>query len=485
MKDLRIIRRALADSLIYALAAIISRILLIIQVPLFSRIFGPQEFGILDLISISVVIINLVIGFEISQAVAIFFAEAKTAEDKIYTASSALWFVLVSYVIFTAAVWPYSESAFAYLIGDAGSSFLAKPFLISAFASGMFLITQNQLRWMLMPREFFLANIAFGATNILLSVFFVYQAYLGMLGIIYALSLSSVFGTTLCVYYARNVFKLRISLAHLKRMLYFSLPLVPSSILVFICLYVDRICINQLLGLKEVGLYAVASRFASVVGVLIIAFSRAFTPLIYNYYQEASTPAGIATLLRIYLLIGCTMILGLGLFSAEIITLLSGQEYYSAHQLLPLISASLIISNIYVFTPGLAIGKRTYAIAIISLAGAVVNLAMNVILIPAMGIAGAAWATVLSSAVTSYMWYILGHARYPIEFPWRRAGYASFFIMVLLASNYTLLSSDQTWILPVKSIVFLVSVYLLAGILSDIGELKSFMRLSKTSGKCI
>ncbi len=451
------LRQALKDSLIYAIAAILSRGLTIIQVPLFSAILLPQQFGLLDIIGLAVNLVNLVIAFEISQGVAIYFSESKDLKERQAYASTSLWFTIACYSLFTVIAWPFSKEIFGLILGSRAQLDLAEIFLISAFANALFLITQNQLRWMLRAKDYLFVSVVHGFTIIILSLIFLQKMGLQVRGMMYAQIISSILGAVMSLFLARDMYKLTFDTACLKKMLAFSIPLVPSSVSVFFSLYIDRLCIKSFLGMYEVGLYGVAYRFASVVGVIIIGFSRSFTPLIYNNSQDAQTPLHISSLFKFFTFISLVSILFLGIFSREFMLYLASPEYMPAHTLIPVLAASLIIGNFYIFMPGLALKKKTTIIALISVAAALINVIINLALVPQIGIYGSACATLASAMLSSFLWLFFGQKHYPVKFEWKKIFHVTLFCLLLLLVNYTYLQGVDLLSTAVRAICFLAA----------------------------
>ena len=73
---------------------------------------------------------------------------------------------------------------------------------------------------------------------------------------------------------------------------------------------------------------------------------------------------------------------------------------------------SRIISNCYVFFPGLSLASKTGVISIVNIGGMILNLALNFFMIPRYGIAGAANATMISAMITFIAHFTLSQKYY-------------------------------------------------------------------------
>ena len=93
-----------------------------------------------------------------------------------------------------------------------------------------------------------------------------------------------------------------------------------------------------------------------------------------------------------------------------------------AATVVPVLAPAIILSGLAVFAPGLAIARRTTPIALISIFGAILNVALCILLVATLGIIGAALAT-LTSGATAFaltVWY--GQRYYPIPYDLGRIG---------------------------------------------------------------
>jgi O-antigen/teichoic acid export membrane protein len=224
-----------------------------------------------------------------------------------------------------------------------------------------------------------------------------------------------------CIYgqwYLRNSFRFRFNWACLKEMLLFSAPLVPSGIAVFLSFYVDRMMINYYLSLDAVGLYGIGFRLASIVGLVMVGFQGALTPLVYSYYRREQTPQDIASIFRFFIAFSLVVFLAIGLFSQEILWLMTTPAYYTAASLVIYLVPAILLSNMYIFTPGIGIAKKTHLILWINLGGAILNIVLNWLLIPSFGTTGAAIAKLLGYACIFAAYMFFSQRLYHVPHNW-------------------------------------------------------------------
>ncbi|MBD2148126.1 flippase [Sphaerospermopsis sp. FACHB-1194] len=197
----------------------------------------------------------------------------------------------------------------------------------------------------------------------------------------------------------------RWSLSLAKTLLTESWPLILSGLTIMIYMRIDQIMLGQMVGDEAVGLYSAATRISEVWYFIPTAISSSVAPSIYAakqvseelYYQR------IKKLIRLLVMISLVVAVPMSFISTTIITLLFGNGYAAAGSILGIhIWAAVFVfigvaSNSWFIAEGLTqlAFRRT-------LMGAVVNVILNWLLIPAYAGVGAAVATVISQAIASF-----------------------------------------------------------------------------------
>ena len=204
----------------------------------------------------------------------------------------------------------------------------------------------------------------------------------------------------------------RWSLSLAKTLLTESWPLILSGLTIMIYMRIDQIMLGQMVGDEAVGLYSAATRISEVWYFIPTAISSSVAPSIYAakqvsedlYYQR------IKKLIRLLVMISLVVAVPMSFLSTKIITLLFGNGYAPAGSILGIhIWAAVFVfmgvaSNSWFIAEGL-----TQLAFRITLMGAVVNVILNWLLIPAYVGVGAAVATVISQGIASFF----GNATHP------------------------------------------------------------------------
>lgn len=310
-------------------------------------------------------------------------------------------------------------------------------------------------------------------TTISMTILFVLILRMGVAGSFLGNCVGSAIGIVLSWWYLRTCFGFYLRLNKLKQMLSFSLPLVPSSIGVFVALYVDRIAIKQLMTMADVGLYGIGYRISSIATLLMFGLQSALLPILYSQYKEKETPGKIASIFRMFIFGALLMFVILTTFAKELLVLFTTPKYYAASTVVILLLPAVLLSQMYIFAPGLGLAKKTKAMAVINIVVAVANTILNFSLIPFLGIEGAALATLLSNLGGFLANIILGNKHYYIPFEWNKMMLATGIAVPVAILGIALPSSNPAFDYLVKSLICVIFGSILGIILIKKSEIAS------------
>jgi len=453
------------NSFIYTIGTILNKGIGVILIPIYTRYLSPSEYGIMDLFMILGSVITLTITLEIHQAVVRFYQDTTNEIEKIQYVSSAFIFSIFVYILYFMVSYIYSNTFTILLLNDAKYENL---FLLASGAiatGGLFYFTSGQLRWQILPKESVIVSVAHLLMVALIAIYLLIIQDMKIESIFIGQIFGNIFGVFLSIYYARKSYKVLFIYEKFIEMISFSYPLVFSGIAIFISLYIDRIAIKELLGLKELGIYGIAYRFAAVASLVMTGFQSSLSPLIYKHYKEEHTPKNIAKIFDGFVIFAVFVVSGSILFSKEVIILMSTNEYYGAAIIIPPLVMAVFFLNMYIFSPGLSIANKTKMIATISVVGAMTNTILNYTMIPVFGLIGAAFATLISAVIVFYIRVVLSNKYYNIHYGFMKK--ILIFLFVLVASYVTSSLCDDINIINVVTkcillcIISVISIYLL------------------------
>lgn len=190
-----------------------------------------------------------------------------------------------------------------------------------------------------------------------------------------------------------------------------SWPIAFSNIAIFVYTRIDQVMVEAYLGKTELGLYSAATRISEMWYFVPMAISTSLYPAIIRAKEtdDAEYRRRMRQMTEILFVIGLAAGIGGSIFSGLAVRILFGEAYGPSAQILSVqiwagvfVCLGVAITN-WFMAEGLQ--RLTFYR---SVAGAVANVALNFVLIPRYGAIGAAWATVASQALASFLLNAVG-----------------------------------------------------------------------------
>jgi O-antigen/teichoic acid export membrane protein len=217
----------------------------------------------------------------------------------------------------------------------------------------------------------------------------------------------------------------------LRGMLRYGVPMMLGWELSGVVLSVgDRYVIQGFLGPTPLGTYAAAYNLCQYVEtVLVTPWGLAIQPIYVHLWEREGagpTKAFLERALAYYVMLAMPVVAGLSAIGPDLLAFLASEKYRSGAVVIPWVIAGLLCNGAVALTAaGSFIGKRTWVIARYVALSAALNLGLNLVLVPSMGIKGAAIATLLSYAAL-LVWLTRAASRHlVVDIPWATAGRAA------------------------------------------------------------
>jgi O-antigen/teichoic acid export membrane protein len=194
--------------------------------------------------------------------------------------------------------------------------------------------------------------------------------------------------------------------------------LLPTMMAGWILQVSDRLILGQFVSATALGHYAIANRMASLVYVAMAPIYAAWTPLaLASQHQEQAMERYIN--ISRYLIVAVLLIgLGIGLFATEILIVLTRPNYLPAAPYVGFLAYMHVFSGFgTILYTGALMGKKLGSVSITVVIGALINIGLNLLLIPSYGVWGATIATMVGYGVPQVVLYQWLQRRYPIPYP--------------------------------------------------------------------
>jgi O-antigen/teichoic acid export membrane protein len=422
------LRRLARHSAVYGLGGLVSRLVAIFLLPLYTAYLTTSDLGAVGVVlALNAVAVTVLRG-GISSAFFRFWFDSDDAAHRRLVLRTSFWFTMGAATLGLAAG--------LLLAGPIASAFIPGfedgPQLVRAAAVGLWAqMNYEQLTAVFRVEErslgFLAASLANIAVTIGATVVLVVALEQGAIGVV-----AGNFTGTLAVYlalvaYRREQLGLSFSRPLLREMQRFGVPLVPSALALIVVNFSDRLFLARLADVAEVGLYELGARIASAMVLLLTAFRTAWPAFAYSIEDEEEARSTYGFVLTYLVALASWVALALGLLAPWLVQLLapSNEAFWPGERVVaPLAFGAALFAGYVVVSIGIGRARRTQFNWVITGAAAAVNVALNLVLVPEYGMEGAAAAVVAAFAVLfgGMAW----HAQriYPVPYQWRRVATA-------------------------------------------------------------
>ncbi|MCP9485820.1 MAG: lipopolysaccharide biosynthesis protein [Gaiellaceae bacterium MAG52_C11] len=417
-------RRLGKHSAIYGLGGIVSRVIAVFLLPLYTRYLEPSDFGAVGLlVGLSAVLVTI-LRAGISSAFFRFYFDAKDSAERLLVLRTSFWFTMASATAGLAAGLLLAEPLADLLLLDDAN--LVRAAFVGIWAQ----MNYEQLTALFRVEErsglFVVASLANIAITIATTLVLVVGYDQGALGVI----VGNFIGT-LVVYLALLGFRraqlgLQLSRPLLREMNRFGVPLVPSALALIALSFGDRFFLNELVGAAEVGRYELGVRIASAMVLLITAFRTAWPAFAYSIEDDDEAKRTYAFVLTYLVAAASWLALALGLLSPWLVRLLATPEYYEGGRVVALLAfGSVAYAGYIVMAIGVGRAKRTKFNWAITGAAAALSVVLNVLLVPRYELIGSgiAAASAYAAMFLGMCWY--AQRVFPTPYQWRRVATAA------------------------------------------------------------
>ncbi len=412
------LRRLATTGAAYTAASVISKLIAVALLPLYTHYLTPADYGAAEVIFAAVVAASIIVRFGTVEALLRFYY--KDDEDPARVVSSAFaalfWLATAAALIALPFAKPLSE---ALLDRPA-------PELVRIAIGGLWVLTLYEYLLTLFrleerARAYFVTTILNVLAAIGLTVVLVVGAGEGARGLLlgsYASGAAFVLGL---IFIHRRRLSLFFDRQLLRRLMRFGLPTMPAELSLYLLNFVDRIIIVRSAGLAEAGLYSLAVKFAQGVNVLVRGFQLAWPPLAYSIRDDDEARTAYAAIVTWFIAACAFVVAGMWLFSRWFARILAAPEFFDSYEAVGLIATAVTLYALYmVLVVILGRTGRTEFNFPATIAALVVNVALNLALVPPLGIVGAGLALVASYVVVVGLMYVLTQRLFPVPYEWGR-----------------------------------------------------------------
>lgn len=397
------------------------QLVIYISLPFFTNHMPQAEFGLVSFAVAIIAFVNTLTIAGLHAAIFRFYHDSDDPDTKRDVLGSSLLMLTVFAALPASGFLLFARPLAHAFLGDSAYvpviQLAATLMMVDTLVNYGYILLRIQIR----PLATSLSNVWIVVAQMGIALVLVYVYGLGAVGYLAGLLMGETLGLALLIFLTRRMLSLRISRQAMGRLLRYGLPLLPVSLSLWALNLADRVLIGQMAGLDQLAIYEVGYKMGALVTLAIAPFGTAWPPFAFAVMRKPNAQAIYRDVLTYLLFISLLFALGLLAFKSEILRQLAPASYAAALSVVVWIALAQVFQAAYmVLSIGPKISKRTSDLVIMTVLAAAIYLALNVVLIPQMGILGAAIATAVGYGLLSFASYGMGQRSYPFSLDWVR-----------------------------------------------------------------
>ena len=473
------IKQLASETAIYGVSSIVGRMLNFLLFPFYSHVFPPEAYGVLSIVYAAFIFFNIVYQYGMESAYLKYASDASSRTERQKVFSTVSWSLMVTSIGLGALLIALRDPTAALIGLEAEWTWLLYYVAVILLLDTLAVVPFAELRLQHRPWRFAIIRLINVGVNIALNIYLILGLGMGIEAVFLANAIAS--GVMVLLLIPQYVERFRLTFDRIvwRKLMRFGLPFVPGGLgyavtdrinLFFLkrmdgdtveALYGDEMdadrlreqaeqaardameghdtvppevgqqmldAANAVYGSYVVGVFNGVLKLALLMMLLMQMFRFAWQPF---FLQRADDPDAKQLFARVFTLLtaaGLLVFLGVSFYAREIVAIplpgdyeLVNPRYWLGLFIVPVaLIAYLFQGWYYVFSAGAYLTENTKYFVHCTLLGAAVALGANAVLVPTLGMIGAAWATALAYATMALSLLFIVQKFYYVPYEWGR-----------------------------------------------------------------
>jgi O-antigen/teichoic acid export membrane protein len=457
--------KSIKNLFIYLVPSLVSAVIPIITLPIFTRILTVEDYGIYALGIVYGTFVSGIANFGLTIGYERNFFENKESKEKQGTLLfSVLLFVVITFVFLGLLTYSLQTNISSWLIGDRkwGNIIFLSYCAVGISSLKMYYLTyfKNTNN----AKQFSIYSIDEAILNVIFSFVLIYYFNSGIIGLV----LGQLFGSSIVFFILTIKFlkllSFRPNLNVLKSCLNISLPLTPRIFFGVIGNQFDKYMINLLGSVGGVGVYNLGQKISYVVFNFMTAIQNVNSPHVYDLMFKKGEEGGqeIGKYLTLPLYISAFIGLSVSLLSEEILFILTPPSYHGAVDIITVLSL-LYVTYFFGKQPQLIYAKKTAITSYLTIFSIILNILINIPFINLWGAEGAAYGTLVAGVLSSLATFYYSQKYFNIVWEYEKIAFIFLSLFVFAFIVIFLRKLEVVYYIRLIIKVFFGALYLLLG----------------------
>ena len=427
------------DLLTYGLGAVLLKFISFLLMPIYASRFSTADYGLLTFLQLFATILGWFLGLQIFSGMWRYYYELDGENQTKLVKSSFGFSIIINFVILALAIIIIQFP----IIKNLGYNHLLVIVLVASFVGYFANQGVSILRLQRKATAFLKLNISQSILYFILVILFVVVFRQGIVSIFYGQLIAGLFLFVIFFFFIGNSKYLSFSYDKelTKKMLAFSIPLIPASLAMWVLNSSDNFFIKYFYTMSEVGTYAFSYKIVMLVQVLlVIPISQAWTPFIFSRIKDTDfIKKKINQMLQLFFAAGFVIVVFLSFFTKDVLTLFAKEGYLEGTKIIFIAGLSYIMyGGCALMAIGYHIAEKTKLLPKYFVYGAITNIVLNYFFIQWFGLIGAAIATFLSFFLIFLLYNLNINKYFPLIISYKviisifSAGFIVYFFSLLI-----------------------------------------------------
>lgn len=453
----------LKDMAVYGGADLAFKVLAFAVFPIYAAAFSVELFGVMTLVITVAGLVYLFLNLGQNNALARFYWDPELPPERRPALVSTGWWVLVGWSVGLTAVVLIALLPLRELLAQRYG--LGWDLLVLALVANVPLLlveyAQGVLRLRLAPAHFVAVSAVRTVASVGLGLALLYLGY-GLAGVFWGNLAGYTLALPAALWLVRQELGWSFDRALARELVAFGYPFIFAGLAYWLSSSLDRWLLSELSDPTQVGLVGIAFRIVMPLAFLNAAFGQAWSPYVVKLMAEDADYRGtIGKMMTTW-----TFALGwagaaVALFADEVLRLTTPSAYWAAAAPISVLAMGLVLLGTTQITAvGISLEKKSTLLSRAAWITAVVNLGLNLALIPGWGALGAGVATLVSYGVMTGLYLFWTQRLHPLDLEGGKLALTGLFLAAALWLSLLLPRYGTSLPLMLLKLAFLGSMLL-------------------------
>lgn len=412
-------RNISVSSAIYIVGDVLTRGTSFLLIPLYTRFLSPAEYGNWGILLSLLSFLNILFSLQLGSALTVNYFNFLENQRK--QLISTIWILIL-----------LSSACMSFLLLIIGRDWVSKliqgesypNFILVigiAFLATFSVVPQTLMRLRQQAFTLVAVNVLLYLVGVIVGVYLLVQYKLGVTALLFGILVANLLSVIPYILILRNDLSLNISKNLARKSFFIALPILPHMVSHWGLNLMDRIILQAYLPLSDVGIYQLGYQLGAAFQIIIIAINNAWTPFFLENFQQAHKWRSIKSFSSWLVFIQVWIALFIVLFLPLFVRVAFSNEYFYSVNVIPWVVLGFLFVLFYQYWVNILFYyKKTALIPIATGIAALVNLILNLVLVPRFGFLASALITAVSYAVLAGITYFVASRLSAFSFEYSR-----------------------------------------------------------------